>query len=173
MPRTLIQGGTSRLGQVLAYAFKARGDETVVRGRMGPELSQPFNYAVFCQRYRGEQFGGEFDASVDLTRRLLDGMRWGKGDCSAVIVSSDCVDRISATKNLDYLLGKAAARYLVPWFARHGRVRINAVSPASFTGDSVVVDMQEVVEVITFLCSPASRGINGENIIVDRGKRWK
>lgn len=173
-PTVEIHGGTGRLGQALAARFRQRGDSVFTLGRNCALTMEPINYLVLAQRYRGSEPLGEFGASVERSIRAMHEITWAEdSDCAAVIVSSDCTERVGATKNLGYMLGKAAALHLVPWYARNGSVRINAVSPAAFTGEGVVVDIEDVVEVIAFLCSPASRGINGENITIDRGRRWK
>lgn len=174
--RTLILGGTGRLGKAVGDRLKSRGDEVYLLGRKFESIPEGINYAIFCQRYRGaESFDGEFTASCWLTHGVLQKLGFSDiGDCAVVIVSS--VFGVSPGKeSLSYNVGKAASLSLMQYQAATSGIRTNAVSPWAFTKEDPPVKMSDVVDVIEFLASPRSGGINGQNIVVDRGlgAKWR
>ena len=174
MARTLIIGGTGRLGRAVTQCLHQRGDEVFSYGRDFSSLPDRINYVIFCQRYRGDETDicGEFDASVVLTAKVLHKLRFSdSGDCAAVIVSSVYAISPGPGPNIGYQLGKAAALALMRYEAATLGVRCNAVSPWAFTGKHPALTMEEVVNVIEFLASPKSSGINQQNIVIDKGKR--
>lgn len=169
-PRSAIFGGTGRLGTALAGRLKARGDESFPVGRES-QIPKSVNYAVFCQRYRGDySVEGEFEASVAYTNRMIQTLNWAEGDKAIVIVASLFGSMVGKDQGVGYHVGKAAAIQLAKFHAAKGSIRVNVVSPYAFTGPNPKVEMGEVVDVIEFLCSPRSKGVNGQNIIVDRGE---
>lgn len=173
--RTLIVGGTGRLGIALTEQFKARGDEVFPIGRKFDSLPEALNYVVFCQRYRGEEsISGEFDASVAFTNGIMQQLGFAdEGDCSVVMVASVFGVAPGPGNNVGYHVGKAAEIALAKYHAATLGLaaRVNSISPWGFTSNDPPIQMQEVVNVIEFLCSPKSSGINGQNIIVDKGRR--
>lgn len=177
MTRSLIIGGTGRLGQAVGARLRERGDEVFSVGRSFDSLPDRLNYVAFCQRYRGmPDVRGEFEASALLTHEVLDRLGFADEDCSVVIVSSVHGTAPGAGQEIGYHLGKAAAIMLAQYHAvSFGLgVRVNAVSPFSFTGKDPLLRMDEVVNVIEFLASPQSSGISGQNIVVDKGSRaWR
>lgn len=151
--------------------LEQRGDAVVSYGRNVGLLPKGVNYAIFCQRARGDS---EWRASVAFTHHALQGTRFvEEGDTAIVIVASVCVGLNDDRSPLDYQLGKAGALQLMRYYST--KRRSNAVSPWSFTGDKPFVTMAEVVSVIEFLASPLSSGVNGQNIVVDRGAQsgWR
>jgi NAD(P)-dependent dehydrogenase (short-subunit alcohol dehydrogenase family) len=171
MDRTLIVGGTGRLGTAVGERLRARGDEVFRVGREFTVLPEALNYVVFCQRYRGPQsLSGEFVVSVALTARVLDEIGFAEvGDCAVVIVSS-VYGVEPGEADVFYQVAKAAEIHLAKIHAKRLAARVNCVSPWGFTGDKPPLEMREVVDVIEFLCSPKSSGLNGQNIVVDKGR---
>jgi NAD(P)-dependent dehydrogenase (short-subunit alcohol dehydrogenase family) len=179
MARVLIIGGTGRLGSAVGDRLHKRGDQVYLLGRKFDVLPEGINYAIFCQRYRGEEsIRGEFEASAVLTNAVLKQLGFAdEGDCGVVMVSS--VYGVSPgpgvlgneDARIGYHLGKAAEIMLAQYKAATLGVRVNCVSPWGFTGTDPVLKMEEVVNVIEFLCSDKATGINGQNIVLDKNKR--
>jgi NAD(P)-dependent dehydrogenase (short-subunit alcohol dehydrogenase family) len=171
MVRTLIIGGTGRLGSAVAERLQARGDRVFTLGRHFNALPESINYAIFCQRYRGpDSLRGEFDASAVLTAGVLKELGFADiGDCAVVIVSSVHAVKPGQGSTLGYQMGKAAALAACRYFAGALGVRVNAVSPTGFTGEKPTLAMGEVLDVVEFLASAKSAGINGHNIVIDKG----
>ena len=156
--RTYITGRTGRLGAVLEESFRKRGDEIARDIRN-------VNYLVFAHRYRGEEwYDAEMRANVTQVVRLIDAAMWAPGDTAIVIVSSVSATAPAINQSLAYNLSKAALNQLARCYAT--KYRINTVSPDTFTGDNPKVTKQQVANVISFLCSSLSSGINGQDIKV-------
>lgn len=158
--RTRITGATGRLGRQIAEAIAGRGDEIV-------NDNDCLNYLVFAHRYRGEDsFQAEMD--VNLRRVIFDvsAASWGVGDRAIVLISSIDADSPNPNQSLGYNISKAGLNQFARYYAKLDKVRINCVSPATFTGDNPDVSAVEVANVVLFLCSDKSTGINGQNIKV-------
>lgn len=93
---------------------------------------------------------------------------WAQGDKAIVLVSSVSATTPAMTQSLAYNLSKSALNQLARHYARSQPIRINTVSPDTFSGDNPAVYPSEVADVIAFLCSPQSSGINGQDIRVSR-----
>ena len=160
MSNCYVTGETGRLGGVIVKTLKARGDEIV-------DWGQDFNYMVFAHRYRGDpSFEAEMYANVGKVREAINQASWADGDRSIVVVSSiDAIDP-NPHQSMAYNVSKAALNQLVRYYAKTQGVRINSVSPATFTSETPNITMPEVCNVIAFLCSPLSSGINGQDIRV-------
>ncbi len=77
MTRSLVVGGTGRLGSAVTERLRARGDTVFAMGRLIPSLPEGVNYAVFCQRYRGPVDPcGEWRTSVLLTSWACGSTWW-------------------------------------------------------------------------------------------------
>lgn len=160
MASLFLTGAGGRLGSVVAETFKARGDVIVAQ-------SQPCNYMVFAHRYRGDNnFKMEMESNVEWVAELINGAKWAEGDCGIVIVGSVVAQKPELFQSLAYNLSKAALLNMARYYAIKQPVRINTVSPSTFTGFDSPVSAQEVSNVIAFLCSPLASGINGEDIKV-------
>jgi NAD(P)-dependent dehydrogenase (short-subunit alcohol dehydrogenase family) len=173
MARTLIIGGTGRLGLAIGERLTKRGDEVFSFGRAFTSLPEAVNYAIFCQRHRGpDSLRAEFDAAAVLTAGVLKELGFADTeDCAVVIVSSVHAVTPGPDSNLGYQLGKAAALAACRYFSSTLGVRVNAVSPWGFSGENAPLSIGEVVDVVEFLASEKSRSINGQNIVADKGKR--
>ena len=158
--RSFVTGRSGRLGSVIVQSLADRGDviaDTRVR----------INYLVFAHRYRGApDFAREMDANLGLVVHDIETTTWGEGDRGIVIISSISAEEPEIGESLAYNLSKAALNQLARCYAKTGHTRINTVSPAAFTGPRAVVSMQEVANVVSFLCSPLSSGVNGQDIRV-------
>lgn len=163
-PISLVIGKSGRLGRVVATRFNQMG--------YAPDNGMhQVNYLVFAHRYRGApSYRDEMDAHIRYVADIIDGIRWRDGDRAIVIVSSVCATDPVADQPLSYNVSKAAQLQLARYYAKTLRgVRCNTVSPAAFTGANPVVSIEQVADVIAFLCSPASSGINGQDIRVTGG----
>jgi len=141
--------------------MRARGD-TLIEVDDGP------NYLVFAHRYRGqEDYSLEMTANLNNVIWMIQNLSFAElGDKSIVIVSSINAAAPTTTQSLAYNVSKAALNQVARYLAKTQPIRINTVSPATFTGDHPDVTAQEVANVIAFLCSPAASGINGADIRV-------
>lgn len=157
-PKTCVIGLTGRLGGVLGKTLQERGDELI-------EDQKSINYLIFAHRYRGRpSFELEMETNLN-TLRIIENVRWGFGDCSCVIVSSVCASDPVTDQPLSYNVSKAAQLQFARYYAKTIKAaRFNTVSPAGFTGNNPPVLIQQVADVIAFLCSPKSSGINGQDI---------
>lgn len=155
-----MTGAGGRLGRVVAQTFIERGDTISHRGR-------PCSYMVFAHRYRGvENFLMEMSVNVEMVANCIDTAQWEGDDRAIVIVSSVNAETPAMNQSLGYNCSKAALNNLVRMYALKQKVRINTVSPDTFTTDTPRVSKQEVANVIAFLCSPQASGIRGEDIRV-------
>jgi len=171
MLRTLVVGGSGRLGSACCKRFEARGDKVFVYNRGSMVLPESLNYVVFAQRHRGgDEWLGNFE-NVTLVERILATVGFvDEGDCAVCVVGSVCTGRVDRTQGVGYHVGKAGLDQLVRWYAKEQvGFRINCVSPAGFTGANPVVGMDEVVGAVEFFCSSLSRGVNGQRLVVDGG----
>ncbi len=151
-----VAGKTGRLGTVVADAFLNRGDVLVE--------SEEAQYLVFCHRYRGpKDFNSEMFANVEKVIHWVEGGIKAEG---VVIVTSVNSLEPTLTQSLAYNVSKAAQEQLVRYFSNSFPFRCNSVQPNTFTGPDAVVTPQQVADVILFLCSPQSSGINGQSIRV-------
>jgi NAD(P)-dependent dehydrogenase (short-subunit alcohol dehydrogenase family) len=160
MYRAFVTGAGGRLGSVIVETLKQRGDDIV---------KHPFgvNYLVFSHRYRGEpDYRKEIEANLNDVIKHIEGATWLVGDRAIVIVSSIDAERPNINQSLSYNLSKAGLNQLARYYAKSQPIRINTVSPDTFTGDNPKVSTQQVANVIAFLCSPESSGINGQDIKV-------
>lgn len=155
-----MTGASGRLGRVVAQTFADRGDTINYRGK-------PCSYMVFTHRYRGaENFTLEMAVNVETVANTIDEAVWEGEDRAIVIVSSVNADTPALNQSLGYNCSKAALNNLARMYALKRQVRINTVSPDTFTTDTPKVSRQQVADVIAFLCSPQASGINGEDIRV-------
>jgi len=158
--RVHITGATGRLGSVIADTFVARGDELCA-------IRSHLNYLVFSHRYRGvDDYQKEMDGNLTRVIKAIESTTWHEDDCGIVIISSVSADTPDTTQSLAYNLSKAALNQAARYYAKKLDLRVNTVSPATFSGDQPAVSKQEVANVVAFLCSPLATGINGQNIKV-------
>ncbi len=158
--RAYISGQSGRLGSVVVKTLWERGMNITT----SPEH---VNYMVFAHRYRGpESFEDEFMVNVRDVVNAIDHAQWADGDRAIVIVSSISSQEPAMNQSLAYNVSKAALDILPKYYCKSQPVRINTVNSATFTGPSAVITPQQVADVISFLCSPQSSGINGQNIRV-------
>lgn len=159
----------------------------------------PFNYMVFCQRYRGSEdpWKGEIDVSMTLTKVMMEAAQERfdpNGDKSVVMVSSVFGDFVGEGQAMSYHVCKAGMNQMMRYYAVNlGRkgIRVNAVTPFTFLKDESkefylkneplhelyrrVVPLGRMAtsvdsaQAVAFLCSPQSSFINGQNIYVDGG----
>lgn len=175
--------------RVLSEAIRARGK---------------ISNLVFCQRYRGsgDPWTGEFDVSLTATRRIVDFLsdKFAAGDDGAIVFISSIADRaVIDDQPLSYHVSKAAlaqfARYYAVKLGPKG-IRVNAVASCTvlkkesekfFFENKPVVELyrkimplgrmgtaEDIANVVSFLCSPASAFITGQSIVTDGGLslRW-
>jgi len=159
----------------------------------------PFNYLVFCQRYRGkdDDWAGEIQVSLSATKELVEGLLKEfvpVEDKGIVMVSSVFGDYVGEGQPLSYHLGKAGINQMARYYAVNlGRlgIRVNVVTPFTFLKEESkefylaneklqalyrdIVPLgrmgttEDSANAIVFLCSPRAGFINGQNIYVDGG----
>jgi len=95
----------------------------------------------------------------------IERVKWAPGDRAIVLVSSISAEDPALNQSLAYNLSKACLNQMARYYAKVLTARINAVSPATFTGPSSVVTPQQVANVIAYLLSPWSTQ-NGQIIRV-------
>lgn len=156
--RTYITGQTGRLGSVIVRSLWDRGDNIT-------SSPDDVNYMVFAHRYRGPvSFDDEMMVNVRDVVNAIDHAKWADGDRAIVIVSSASSVEPALHQTLAYNCSKAALDMLPKYYAGKLSARINTVNPNTFTGEGAVITPQQVANVIAFLCSPQSSGLNGINI---------
>lgn len=157
------------------------------------------SHLIFFQRFRdtGDDWQGEFETSLTATKNCIEFLKDYFSDTpekSIVIISSIVGNMVAYEQPLSYHVAKAALIQLVRYYAvglgSYG-IRINSISPATVLkseaksfyqknhalGDlySKIIPLgrmgvpEDIYGVISFLCSPESQYITGQNIIVDGG----
>ena len=165
MAKSCVVGATGRLGKVVVDTLRARGDDVVSNDY------DLLNYLIFAHRYRGDpSFELEMAANVTAVVRRIDASTFPYNQDRAVVLVSS-IDAVgpNVAQSLSYNVSKAALNQIARYYAKAGHIRINTVSPGTFTTDTPSVTKQQVADVIAFLCSPAASGINGQDIRVDCG----
>lgn len=158
IPSAYVSGQSGRLGAVIVKTLWGLG----INITKNPEY---VNYMVFAHRYRGPaSFDDEMMVNVRDVINAIDHAKWADGDRAIVIVSSINATDPTVTQSLAYNVSKAALNQVARYYAKSQAVRINTVSPNTFTGSDCAITPQQVADVIAFLCSPQSFGINGQNI---------
>jgi len=157
------------------------------------------NYMIFCQRYRGnsDSWVGEIEVSISAPKRIIEAMQDNfnaSDDRGIIFVSSVFGDKVGEGQDLSYHIGKAGINHMSRYFAVNlGRkgIRVNSVTPFTFLKEESkdfylnnkdLMDLYESIvplgrmgtaedsaSLIQFLCSPAAKYINGQNIYVDGG----
>jgi NAD(P)-dependent dehydrogenase (short-subunit alcohol dehydrogenase family) len=157
------------------------------------------SHIIFCQRYRGsdDDWTGELEVSLTATKDIIEMTSSFFDDTkerSIVVISSIADHFIATDQPLSYHVGKAGlsqlVRYLAVSLSPKG-IRINCISPATvikqeakeyYEKQKLLIDLyqhliplgrtgtpQDIAGVASFLCSPQSGFITGQNIIVDGG----
>lgn len=165
-----VIGGTGRLGACVVDTLLARGDDvSYARPSLTAMSRAPINYLVFAHRYRGAILpDGEMNVNALMPVSEIEKVVWATGDRAIVVVSSIDATEANLNQPISYSMSKAALNAAVRYLAKSQTVRINSVSPATFTGPNPQVSIQEVANVIAFLCSPQASGINGQDLLVTR-----
>lgn len=157
------------------------------------------NYLVFCQRYRGQDnpWEGEIAVSLTATRRIIEALAPSfvpESDNGIVMVSSVFGEFVGQGQPVSYHMAKAAMNQMARFYAvelGQSGIRSNAVTTFTFLkeesknfylGNEALLNLyqnitpagrmgstEDVANVISFLCTPASRFVNGQNIYVDGG----
>lgn len=152
--RSLVLGGTGRLGRAVAQRLQERGDEVFALGRSFDGLPEGINYAIFCQRDRSSSPWGEFEASVLLTDMVLQKLGWADdGPTGIVIVSSIAGAQADLVHPVAYQCAKAAAIHLGKHWALKGH-RVNVLTPGAFTGKVTVTTIDALADEIVGFCAP-------------------
>ncbi len=176
MSHVLVIGGTRGIGKAIADRI-ADTHRVTAWGRNKVDIAsvlalndalvsiaEPVHGVVFVPR-------GE----ITMVLRAFDAVcRWAFTERAKVV----CVNSVASfgfanTQDADYHALKAAQAAIIRYYAVHNdeRTRFNGVCPGTIrsdgSGDCTPV---EVADVIAFLLSPASAAINGQHIVLDRGR---
>jgi NAD(P)-dependent dehydrogenase (short-subunit alcohol dehydrogenase family) len=167
-----IIGRHGRLGNVLARSLQQRQD------RITDSTDSKLDYLIFAQRYRGAyDFIAEMDVNLRLTCETIERTQWTRNDATNLkghdnaicIVGSIAGTDPQMQESIAYNLSKAALEHAARFYAMAfagSRIRCNVVAPATFRGPDSRITEQQVVDVILWLCSPQSSGVNGQTIRV-------
>ena len=157
------------------------------------------NNLIFFQRFRdkGDDWTGEIETSLTSTKQIIEILVNDFEDTnekSIVIISSLASHFIAEEQPLSYHVAKAGLNQLVRYYAfvlgMEG-IRVNCVSPGIvlkeearefYAKNKPLHDLykkitplgrmgtsEEIVDVISFLCSSKASFITGQNIVVDGG----
>lgn len=157
------------------------------------------SHLVFCQRYRdsGDTWQGELEISLTATKNIIEYVSDEFNDIanrSIVIISSVASRLVGLEQPLGYHVAKAGLDALVRFFAVSlgpKGIRTNSISPSTILKDESrqfylknkklqklykqIIPLgrmgtsQNIADTVSFLCSPKSAFITGQNIIVDGG----
>jgi NAD(P)-dependent dehydrogenase (short-subunit alcohol dehydrogenase family) len=157
------------------------------------------NHLIFFQRFRGdgEDWEGELKISLSATKFIIESLMdyfHNKEEKSIVIVSSLASRLIAEEQPLSYHVAKSGLNQMVRYFAvtlGPKGIRVNTVSPGMvlkeesrdfYLRKKELIDLynritplgkmgspEDITGVISFLCSPESSFITGQNIVVDGG----
>jgi cupin fold WbuC family metalloprotein len=160
-------------------------------------LSGLIDNLIFLQRYRGDsdKWQGEFNVSLTATKEIIEKTEWSDSESkSIVIVGSVASKFILEEQPLSYHISKAALDQLVKYYCvKLGPigVRVNCVIPCTFIkpeskdyylNNAEVQEIyknivplgrmlmsEDITSLISFLCSPKSSILTGQQIILDGG----
>jgi NAD(P)-dependent dehydrogenase (short-subunit alcohol dehydrogenase family) len=157
------------------------------------------NHLVFFQRFRGKDndWEGEFETSLTATKNIIELLKDNFDESkekSIVIISSVVGSFIAFEQPLSYHIGKAGLNQLIRYYAVQlgvKNIRVNGISPAVvikeeskmfYLTNNKFADIlkkiiplgrlgtpEDIMGIVNFLCSDASRYVTGQNIIVDGG----
>lgn len=157
------------------------------------------SHLVFCQRFRdhGDSWQGELETSLTATKNIIEltSDDFDKnGGRSIVIISSVASHLVGLEQPVSYHVAKAGINALVRFFAvvlGPKGIRINSISPSTVLKDESkqfylknknlqklykqIIPLgrmgtaNEIANVVSFLISPKSSFITGQDIIVDGG----
>jgi NAD(P)-dependent dehydrogenase (short-subunit alcohol dehydrogenase family) len=158
-----------------------------------------FTHIILCQRFRGEgdAWDGEIKTSLTLTRDVIEnGKHMFDGDPSncIIITSSVIAHSVADEQPVSYHMAKSALEGMIRYYAvtlgKKG-IRVNGISPAVtlkpenkefYDSHPARVEMykkhipigrmitvEDVANVVLFLCSSASSVMTGQTLVVDGG----
>ncbi len=157
------------------------------------------NNLIFSQRFRGESdpWNGELEVSLTATKSIIECVKenFHKSKGGAIVIISSIASQYVANEQpASYHIGKAGlvqlGRYYAVMLGPRG-IRVNMISPATiikeeskkfYQNNQKLVDLyqsivplgrmgtsQDIAQLVSFLCSPKSSFITGQNIVVDGG----
>ncbi len=163
------------------------------------EKNGKLDNVIFFQRYRGQgdSWKGEIEVSINSTKKIIENLSDkfnSDNGSSIVVVTSKASDFVAEEQPLSYHIAKAALNQMVRYYAVQlgpKGIRFNCVSPGivlkeeskefyiknkkvhdlykKITPLGRMVTSEDIVNLITFLCSDKASFITGQNIVVDGG----
>ena len=208
---SLIIGGTRGIGSAIKQVLVERGDcvMTASRSNLPNEdhiyLDLPneieldsdikLNYLIFSHRYRGNDWGEDFDVTVKAVDILVNQLKDSFLDeASVVVLGSNASHFVLEEQSASYHASRAALGGLVRYYAAtlgHKGIRCNLIMPTTiikpenqhfFSEENHVRKMiegitplgrmgtaEDVANMVEFLCSVKSSFITGQSFFVDGG----
>lgn len=208
---TLIIGGTRGIGSVIKEALGRRGDEVYTASRREADDANHFkidipnefeidfkirfDYLIFAHRYRGTDWGMEFETTVRSVDIIINRLKNSfSSQASIVIIGSNAGDFVIEEQSASYHASRAALGGLTKYYGTTlgpMGIRCNALLPSTiikpenehfFTKENDVRKMieqitplrrmgsaKDVANAVEFLCSEKSSFITGQSIYVDGG----
>ncbi len=215
---SLVTGGTRGIGSVIADELRYRGDHVITVSRrtkndenhISVDLSskkqisqisksigsKQINNLIFCHRYRGDNWGDEFQVSLGGVYFVIENIKKKLASVSSIVmIGSNASRYVFEEQSAAYHASRAAleniTRYYAVQLGSQG-TRCNCILPGGtlvkpenvefFSEDNPVRklleeirplrkmgDAKDIAYLVEFLCSNKASFITGQSIFVDGG----
>jgi NAD(P)-dependent dehydrogenase (short-subunit alcohol dehydrogenase family) len=194
MSRLVIVGGSSGIGRDIGPYMQASG-HTVELAKRDDNVFVAEAF-LLCQRFRGDgdDWYGEFMASLTRTKQWVEYQGYGGRPCSIVVMASVAGVSVEEEQPVSYHACKAALIEMVKYYAvtlGSKQIRVNAIIPgltikpearafydANPELEAVYRDItplgrmgtvEDIANLVDFLISPKSSYLTGQTITLDGG----
>jgi NAD(P)-dependent dehydrogenase (short-subunit alcohol dehydrogenase family) len=193
MSHVVIVGGSTGIGRDVQPYLRAMGHTVDVAHRKGNLfVSDAF---LFCQRFRGdgEEWIGEFMASLNTTKAWIEYQAEHKRTASIVVMASVAAVSVEAEQPVGYHVCKAGLLAMVKYYAETlgPKIRVNAIIPGltikpearafyeanpeleatykDITPLGRMGTVEDIANLVDFLIGPKSGYLTGQTITLDGG----